>query len=69
MAVKHIRNKHLRRKRKGAADKLRRQKLQKKRVIALGVPEEKAAKMNAKEIRTLLRKPKKTAKRFAPKAA
>lgn len=69
MAVKHIRNKHLRRNRKGAADKRRRQKLQKKRVIALGVPEEVAAKLNAKEIRTLLRKPKKTAKRFAPKAA
>jgi predicted protein tyrosine phosphatase len=69
MAVKHIRNKHLRRKRKGAADKRRRQKLHRKRVVALGVPEEVAAKMNAKELRALLRRPKQTAKRFASKAA
>jgi hypothetical protein len=69
MAVKHIRNKHLRRKRKGAAEKRRRQKLHLKRVIALGVPEELAAKMNSKELRTLLRRPKQTAKRYASRAA
>lgn len=69
MAVIHIRNKHLRRKRKSAAGKRRRAKVQKKRVLALGVPAAKADKMNTKQIRTLLRHPKKTAKRFAAKSA
>ncbi|MBW7908913.1 MAG: hypothetical protein H3C50_08370 [Kiritimatiellae bacterium] len=69
MPVKHIRNKHLRRKRKGAADKRRRVKVQKKRVVALGLPAEKAEKLNQKEIRTLLRNPKKTAARLAKKSA
>lgn len=69
MAVIHIRNKHLRRKRKGAADKRRRVKVQKKRALALGVPAEKADQMNAKEIRTLLRHPKRVSARFAKKSA
>ncbi len=69
MAVIHIRNKHLRRKRKNAADKRRRAKVQKKRALALGVPAAKADKMNTKQIRELLRLPKITAKRFAPKPA
>ncbi|HMP76378.1 MAG TPA: hypothetical protein PKE12_08795 [Kiritimatiellia bacterium] len=68
MAVTFIRNKHLRRKRKGAADKSRRQKVQKKRAVALGVPAAKLDKMNAKEVRTLLRRPKKTAAKYAKKA-
>ncbi len=69
MPVPHIRNKHLRRKRKNAADKRRRVKVQKKRALALGLPEEKAAKMNPKQIRALLRHPKKTAARLAKKSA
>lgn len=69
MAVKHIRNKHLRRTAKKKADKARRAKNQKKRALALGVPAEKADKMNTKEIRTLIRHPKKTAARFAAKSA
>lgn len=68
MAVTFIRNKHLRRKRKGAAEKTRRQKTQKKRAAALGVPAEKLDQMNAKEVRTLLRRPVKTAKKYAKKA-
>lgn len=69
MPVRHIRNKHLRRKRKSEAEKRRRQKVHRKRVIALGVPEALAMKLNSKELRTLLRHPKKTAKRFATASA
>ncbi|MCS6771174.1 MAG: hypothetical protein NZ740_04025 [Kiritimatiellae bacterium] len=69
MPVKHIRNKHLRRKRKSEGEKRRRRKVHIKRVVALGVPPEQAAKMDSKALRTLLRHPKKTAKRFAPKSA
>lgn len=65
MAPRFIRNKHLRRKRKPAADKKRREKVQRKRLAALGVPADASAKMNAKQVRTLLRKPKKTAKKYA----
>lgn len=68
MAVRFIRNKHLRRKRKSAADKRRRVKVQKKRLQALGVPATKVEKMNTKEIRTLLRRPKRTAAQFAKSA-
>lgn len=42
---------------KAAGDKLRRQKLQKKRLIALGMAEAKVEKLNVKEIRTLLQRP------------
>lgn len=68
MAVKFIRNKNDRRKRKNAADKRRRVNVQKKRAIALGVPAEKVEKMNTKEIRTLILHPKRTAARFAKSA-
>lgn len=68
MGSKFVRNKHLTRKRKGEADKRRRQKVQRRRLLALGVPAEKAAKMNAKQVRTLLRRPLKTAKAYAKPA-
>jgi hypothetical protein len=67
MGSDFVRNKHLSRKRKGAADKRRRQKLHKRRVVALGVPEAKAAKMNSKELRAALRRPLKTAAQYAKK--
>lgn len=67
MGSDFVRNKHLRRKRKGEADKRRRQKVHKRRAVALGVPEEKVAKMNSKQLRALLRAPKKTAAQFAKK--
>jgi hypothetical protein len=45
--------------RKGGADKVNRQNTQKKRLIALGVSEEAAAKMNPREIRDMLKRPAK----------
>ena len=44
---------------KNAGDKRRRVKVQRRRLTALGVPEEKVAKMNPKEVHTLLQRPKK----------
>lgn len=61
------RNKHLRRKRKTEAGKRHRRKVHNKRLLALGVPAEKLPKLNSKEVRALLRAPKKTAARFAAK--
>lgn len=68
MAVKFIRNKNDRRPRKKAADKRRRVKVQKQRALALGVPAEKAEQLNTREIRALLRHPKRTTARFAKSA-
>ena len=53
------RNKNVMRPRKGSADKARRTKVQKARLVKLGVPAEVLDKMNAAEIRTLLKRPAK----------
>ncbi len=42
---------------KGTGERARRVSTQKKRLVALGVDEQKVAKLNRKEIRNLLRKP------------
>jgi hypothetical protein len=67
MGSDFVRNKHLRRKRKSPAEKRHRQKVHRRRAVALGVPEEKAAKMDSKQLRAVLRRPKKTAARYAKK--
>lgn len=53
---------HMNRPVKKAGDRRRRDKTQQKRLAALGVPEEKIRTMDAKKIRTLLRKPNETRK-------
>jgi hypothetical protein len=53
------RNKNLRRKRKTGAAKVGRWKVQKARLIALGVSKAKVDKMNPVEIRTMLKHPAK----------
>ncbi len=50
-------------------ERKRREKNHLKRVIALGVPQAKAAKLNCKEMRELLRHPTKTQKQYAAKTA
>ncbi len=67
MATGLERNKHLNRPRKSEAARRRRNKLHRKRLVALGVPEDKVAKLNTQEMRTLLRRPVKTTKQFAKK--
>lgn len=67
MATGLERNKHINRPRKSDAAKRRRLKVHTKRLIAMGVAAEKITHLNSKEIRTLLRKPKKTAALAAKK--
>jgi hypothetical protein len=51
--------KHVRRPKKSPAEKRRRQAVQKKRLVGLGVPAEKVAKMQPGVVRTMLRHPAK----------
>ncbi len=59
MATTIYRNKNLRRPTKSAAARRQRNKVHRRRLIALGLPAEQVEKMGAKEMRTLLRKPAK----------
>lgn len=49
--------KHVRRPKKSTAERARRQKAQKKRLVALGISQETADKLQPLEIRTLLKRP------------
>lgn len=49
--------KHVRRPKKSTAERARRQKEQKKRLVALGISQETADKLQPLEIRTLLKRP------------
>ncbi|MDA0765588.1 MAG: hypothetical protein O3A92_02020 [Verrucomicrobia bacterium] len=51
--------------RKAAGAKRRRQLEQRKRLLGLGMPEESVAKMNTKQIRDLLKYPKKVTQSLA----
>jgi len=61
MATSADRNKPLNRPKKSLSEKRRRRKAHEKRLVALGVPAEKIRHLDTKKIRTLLRRPKKTA--------
>lgn len=52
---------------KKAREQKRRGKIQRKRLLALGVPEDFIRKLNAKEVRQLLVRPQKTRKRWMKK--
>ena len=62
------RNKNLRRPRKGGAARRRRQKVHQKRLLALGVPAEQLRTMDSAQMRQLLKRPVKLAKRLTKKA-
>ncbi|MEI6563829.1 MAG: hypothetical protein WCO42_05930 [bacterium] len=47
---------------KGASDKKRREKVQRKRLIGLGVAADKVKKLNASAVRAMLKEPKKLKK-------
>lgn len=69
MATGLERNKHLNRPRKSEAERRRRNKLHRKRLVALGVPEAKVVTLNTMEMRAMLRRPAKTAKAHTPAKA
>ena len=64
MSLSLKRNKNRMRPSKSPAERRRRLKVQRARLARLGVPTPLLEKMQADEIRALLRHPKKTAKRF-----
>ena len=66
MSLSLQRNKSRMRPSKSEAQRRRRLKVQRARLVALGVPAETLEKMQNVEIRALLRRPKVTAKKFAP---
>ena len=53
---------------KKAREIRRREKTQRRRLVALGVPETVAAKLDAKAVRTLLKRPVQVRRQYAPKA-
>ena len=61
--------KHLRRPKKAKAEKLRRQKEQKKRLVKLGMDEQVVAKLPVHKVRSLVQKPAKVKKTLARAAA
>ncbi len=61
--------KHVRRPKKTPAERARRQKAQKKRLVALGVPQAEADKLQPIVIRTMLTRPKQVVKQLAKRAA
>jgi hypothetical protein len=69
MATSAERNKNLTRPRKGAGAKARRQRDQKKRLVALGMDEAVVAKMTARDVLTKLKHPAKVAKECAAKTS
>ena len=69
MSTTAARNNNLNRPTKGAAEKARRQRVHQKRLIALGMDEAAAEKLNAREARILLRHPAKVAKKCAAEKA
>ncbi len=63
------RNKNLSRPKKSNGDKMRRQRDQKKRLVALGMDEAIVAKMNAREVLDKLKRPAKVVKDLEAKKA
>lgn len=61
MAESLYRNKHRRRRHKSPVERERRYATQRRRLVALGMTEDQARKLNPPELRALLRHPKKTA--------
>jgi hypothetical protein len=57
MASKIDRNKNIQRPKKGRAEKARRQRTQRKRLVALGMTEPEVKKLDIEQVRTLLKKP------------
>jgi len=67
MATTEERNKNRTRPKKSAGERARRHRVQKKRLVALGMDEAVVAKMNSREVLDKLKRPAKLAKELAAK--
>ena len=65
MALASYRNKHIRRKRKKPGPRRQRIKVQKRRLVGLGVPEAVVQKLSTRDILDLLKRPLEVKQRFA----
>ncbi|MDT8389649.1 MAG: hypothetical protein RRC34_03970 [Lentisphaeria bacterium] len=65
MAESYFRNKDMRRRRKTAGERQARMKVHQRRLVALGVPEDTVMTMNVTELRDALKRPVKTAAKYA----
>ena len=61
--------KHVRRPKKTPAERARRQKAQLRRLVALGVPQAEAERLQPIVVRTMLKRPKKVVQALARRAA
>ena len=61
--------KHVRRPKKTTAERARRQKAQKRRLVALGFPQAEADRLQPVEIRTMLKRPKEVVRKLEAKKA
>lgn len=68
MATSLQRNQNRTRPKKAAGAKDKRRRDQKKRLVALGMPEEKVAKLNSRQVLDLLKRPKRVEAEYADKA-
>ena len=64
MATTTFRNKNKVRPKKTGSQKRQRIKVQRRRLVSLGVPEETVEHMTTKEVRTLLKRPEKVKKQY-----
>ena len=67
MGDKFRRNKNLRRPKKSETARARRSRVQRRRLVALGVPDEKVKRMDVKDVRLMLKRPVRVKKQYAAK--
>lgn len=69
MSSKSFRNKNIQRPKKSGLARRRREKVHRKRLMALGMSEKEVAQLDTKELRQLLRAPARTAKMIEKQSA
>lgn len=69
MSSKIFRNKNIQRPRKSPIARRQRDKVHRRRLVELGMPEEEVARLDTKTLREYLKRPAKTAKMFSQPSA
>jgi len=69
MSSKSFRNKNIQRPKKSGISRRRRDKVHRRRLIALGMPEEEVMRLDTKTLREYLKYPAKTAKMLEKRSA
>ncbi len=69
MSSKNFRNKNIQRPKKSPIDRRQREKVQRRRLVHLGMPEEEVARMDTKTVRDYIKRPAKTVKMLEKRTA